>query len=64
MTEWEDSYKPTKTQFEEHDVSHGIALAMSVKDDDEQVIPSQRITDREIHTNRQQDKSCYVDEIL
>ena len=37
MTEWEDSYKPVKGELEEHDVSPGIAMAMSVKDDDEQV---------------------------
>jgi nucleosome binding factor SPN SPT16 subunit len=37
MTEWEDSYKQIKREFEEHDVSSGIAMAMSVKDEDEQV---------------------------
>ncbi len=36
MTEWEDSYKLVKNEFEEHDVSPGIAMAMSVKDEDEQ----------------------------
>jgi len=39
MTEWEEAYKPVKGQLEEHDVSAGIAMAMSVKDEDEQVFP-------------------------
>lgn len=39
MTEWEESYKPVKAGLEEHDVSPGIALALSVKDEEEQVIP-------------------------
>ena len=38
MTEWEESYKPVKARFEEHDVSPGIAMAMSVKDEEEQVL--------------------------
>lgn len=37
MTEWGDSYKLVKNEFEENDVSSGIAMAMSVKDEDEQV---------------------------
>lgn len=37
MTDWEASYKLAKGEVEEHDVSPGIAMAMSVKDDDEQV---------------------------
>ena len=64
MTEWEDSYKPVKAEFEEHDVSAGIAMAMSVKDDDEQVNPVSDETDVEIHSNRQQDEPCHVDQIL
>ena len=40
MTEWEEAYKPVKGQLEEHDVSAGIAMAMSVKDEDEQVFPN------------------------
>lgn len=37
MTEWDEAYKSVKSGLEEHDVSAGIAMAMSVKDDDEQV---------------------------
>jgi nucleosome binding factor SPN SPT16 subunit len=37
MTDWEDSYKLVKGEFEEHDVSPGIAMALSVKDEEEQV---------------------------
>lgn len=37
MTEWEDVYKTVKSELEEEDVSPGIAMAMSVKDEDEQV---------------------------
>lgn len=39
MAEWEESYKLVKAELEEHDVSPGIALALSVKDEEEQVIP-------------------------
>ena len=39
MTEWEEIYKPAKGGFEEHDVSPGIAMALSVKDEDERVRP-------------------------
>ena len=39
MTEWEAAYKTIKGDIEEHDVSPGIAMAMSVKDEDEQVYP-------------------------
>jgi nucleosome binding factor SPN SPT16 subunit len=38
MTEWEDVYKLVKGDFEEIDVSPGVAMAMSVKDDEEQVL--------------------------
>jgi nucleosome binding factor SPN SPT16 subunit len=64
ITEWEDSYKPVKAEFEEHDVSPGIAMAMSVKDDDEQVYPTSDETHLEIHSNCQQDESRHVDQIL
>ncbi len=37
MTEWDEAYKPVKAELEEHDVSAGIAMALSVKDEDEQV---------------------------
>jgi nucleosome binding factor SPN SPT16 subunit len=37
ITEWEESYKPVKAVLEEVDVSPGIAMAMAVKDEDEQV---------------------------
>jgi nucleosome binding factor SPN SPT16 subunit len=37
MTEWEDSYKLVKGDLEETDVSPGIAMSMSVKDEDEKV---------------------------
>jgi nucleosome binding factor SPN SPT16 subunit len=50
MTEWEDSYKLVKNEFEEHDVSPGIAMAMSVKDEDEQVGLSWVVADLEIHS--------------
>jgi nucleosome binding factor SPN SPT16 subunit len=39
MTEWEESYKLVKADLEETDVSPGIAMAMSVKDEDEKVPP-------------------------
>jgi nucleosome binding factor SPN SPT16 subunit len=39
MTEWDDSYKLIKADLEEQDVSPGIAMALSVKDEDEQVPP-------------------------
>jgi nucleosome binding factor SPN SPT16 subunit len=39
MTEWDDSYKLVKADLEEQDVSSGIAMAFSVKDEDEQVPP-------------------------
>jgi nucleosome binding factor SPN SPT16 subunit len=64
MTEWEDSYKPVKAEFEEHDVSPGVAMAMSVKDDDEQVYHISDETHLEIHSNCQQDESRHVDQIL
>lgn len=51
MTEWEDSYKHTKKEFEEHDVSPGIAMAMSVKDDEEQARSFHRFSYSEIHSN-------------
>jgi len=37
MTEWEEVYKSVRAKVEQVDVSPGIALAMSVKDEDEQV---------------------------
>ena len=37
MTEWEDVYSKVKPDLEEFDVSSGIAMAMSVKDEEEQV---------------------------
>ena len=37
MAEWEEAYKTVKGELEEHDVSAGIAMAMSVKDEEEQV---------------------------
>jgi len=46
MTEWEAAYKTIKGDIEEHDVSPGIAMAMSVKDEDEQVYPIYGMTDR------------------
>ena len=64
MTEWEDSYKLVKNEFEEHDVSPGIAMAMSVKDEDEQVGSVTLLADLEIHSISVQNKSCLVDEIL
>jgi hypothetical protein len=45
MTEWEEAYKTVKGELEEHDVSAGIAMAMSVKDEDEQVSPPQGMID-------------------
>jgi len=37
MTEWDEVYNPVKGSFEEIDVSPGITMGMSVKDDEEQV---------------------------
>jgi nucleosome binding factor SPN SPT16 subunit len=37
MTEWEDSYKLVRGDLEEQDVSPGIAMALGIKDEDEQV---------------------------
>ena len=37
MSDWDASYKSIKGDIEEVDVSAGIAIAMSVKDDEEQV---------------------------
>lgn len=37
MTEWDEAYKSVKGELKEHDVSAGIAMALSVKDEDEQV---------------------------
>ena len=37
IKDWEQSYGRVKSSVEEHDVSSGISMAMSVKDDDEQV---------------------------
>ena len=51
MTEWEDSYKHVKKEFEEHDVSSGIAMAMSVKDDEEQARSLRRFAYSEIYSN-------------
>jgi nucleosome binding factor SPN SPT16 subunit len=39
MTEWEEVYNKVKPNLEELDVSPGIALGMSIKDEDEQVFP-------------------------
>jgi nucleosome binding factor SPN SPT16 subunit len=52
MTEWEDSYKLVKPDLEELDVSPGIAMAMSVKDEDEKVWPSINLTYQEIRSIR------------
>lgn len=35
MTEWEEAYTPAKKDLEEIDVSPGVGMAMSVKDDEE-----------------------------
>jgi len=44
MTEWEESYKLVKSDLQEQDVSAGIAMAMSVKDEEEQVpLPQSRV---------------------
>jgi nucleosome binding factor SPN SPT16 subunit len=40
MTEWDESYSPVKPSLDEVDISPGIAMAMSVKDEDEQVSTS------------------------
>lgn len=64
MTEWEDSYKLVRGKFEEHDVSPGIAMALSVKDEDEQVQSHEMLIYLEIHPNRLQNKPCIIDEIL
>ena len=45
MAEWEEAYKTVKGELEEHDVSAGIAMAMSVKDEEEQVPPPQDMID-------------------
>jgi len=64
MTDWEDSYKLVKGEFEEHDISPGIAMALSVKDEDEQVSSHVMATYLEIHSNSLQDKSCLVDQVF
>ena len=65
MTDWEDSYKLVKGKFEEHDVSPGIAMALSVKDEEEQVNSSHDGNLLlEIHSISLQNKSCVIDEVF
>jgi FACT complex subunit SPT16 len=45
MAEWGDAYKSAKSDLEEIDVSAGIAMALSVKDEEEQVYPLSSVTD-------------------
>jgi nucleosome binding factor SPN SPT16 subunit len=39
ITDWEEIYNPVKKDLEEVDVSPGMAMILSVKDDDEKVTP-------------------------
>jgi nucleosome binding factor SPN SPT16 subunit len=50
MAEWEECYKVVKGNFEELDVSPGIAMAMSVKDEEEQVCFLPAIANIEIYS--------------
>lgn len=64
MAEWEECHKVVKGNFEELDVSSGIAMAMSVKDEEEQVCFSTTKTNVEIDSIGLQDKPCFAHQVF